>query len=42
VRPDGALGLAWRWGAFAGVFMLARALTTGLRARGDRWMVTGA
>src|SRR5690606_33374430 len=40
--PDGAVGLAWLWGAFAGVFMLARALTTGLRARGDRWMVTGA
>jgi len=40
--PDGAIGLAWLWGAFAGVFMLARALTTGLRARGDRWMVTGA
>ncbi|MCK0115998.1 MATE family efflux transporter [Isoptericola sp. S6320L] len=39
--PDGAVGLAWLWAAFAGVFMLARALTTGLRARGDRWMVTG-
>ena len=35
--PDGALGLAWLWTAFAGVFMLARALTTGLRARGDAW-----
>jgi putative MATE family efflux protein len=40
--PDGAAGLAWLWGAFAGVFMLARALTTGLRARSDRWIVTGA
>ncbi|CAM3539623.1 MATE family efflux transporter [Isoptericola cucumis] len=40
--PDGAVGLAWLWAAFAGVFMAARALTTGLRARGDRWMVTGA
>lgn len=40
--PDGAVGLAWLWGAFAGVFMLARALTTGLRARSDRWLVTGA
>jgi putative MATE family efflux protein len=39
--PDGAVGLAWLWATFAGVFMLARALTTGLRARGDRWMVTG-
>ncbi|WP_418275422.1 MATE family efflux transporter [Isoptericola jiangsuensis] len=40
--PDGAAGLAWLWAAFAGVFMLARAVTTGLRARGERWMVTGA
>jgi putative MATE family efflux protein len=40
--PDGAAGLAWLWAAFAGVFMLARAVTTGVRARGDRWMVTGA
>jgi putative MATE family efflux protein len=40
--PDGAAGLAWLWAAFAGVFMLARALTTGLRARGTAWMVTGA
>lgn len=39
--PDGAVGLAWLWLAFAGVFMAARALTTGLRARGTRWMVTG-
>ncbi|WP_460757046.1 MATE family efflux transporter [Myceligenerans cantabricum] len=40
--PDGAAGLAWLWAAFAGVFMAARALTTGLRARGDRWLITGA
>jgi hypothetical protein len=40
--PDGAVGLAWLWVAFAGVFMLARAVTTGLRARGETWMVTGA
>lgn len=39
--PDGAMGLAWLWAAFAGVFMAARALTTGLRARGATWMVTG-
>lgn len=39
--PEGWAGLAWLWAAFAGVFMLARAVTTGLRARGDRWMVTG-
>lgn len=40
--PDGAVGLAWLWAAFAGVFMLARAATTGWRARGSAWMVTGA
>ncbi|MFC8923113.1 MATE family efflux transporter [Cellulosimicrobium sp. NPDC057127] len=40
--PDGAAGLAWLWLAFAGVFMAARAVTTGLRARGTRWMVTGS
>ena len=28
--PPGAAGLAWLWAAFAGVFMLARAVTTGL------------
>jgi putative MATE family efflux protein len=39
---DGAAGLAWSWVAFAGLFMLARAATTGWRARGTAWMVTGA
>ncbi|WP_298458984.1 MATE family efflux transporter [uncultured Cellulomonas sp.] len=38
----GAAGLAWLWAAFAGVFMAARAVVTGLRARGSRWMVVGA
>jgi Na+-driven multidrug efflux pump len=42
VAPPGAAGLAWLWAAFAGVFMLARATTTGWRARGTAWMVTGA
>ncbi|VEH25876.1 Multidrug-efflux transporter [Cellulomonas fimi] len=42
LAPDGAPGLAWLWAAFAGVFMLARAVTTGWRARGTAWMVTGA
>lgn len=42
LADDGVLGLAWSWVAFAGVFMLARAVTTGLRARGTAWMVTGA
>ncbi|MBO0898634.1 MATE family efflux transporter [Cellulomonas sp. zg-ZUI222] len=40
--PPGAAGLAWLWVAFAVVFMAARAVTTGLRARGDTWMVVGA
>ena len=40
--PDGAHGLVWLWLAFAGVFMAARAVTTGWRARGDHWLVTGA
>ncbi|WP_123371945.1 MATE family efflux transporter [Cellulomonas sp. PhB150] len=40
--PDGTAGLVWLWVAFAGVFMAARAVTTGWRARGGTWMVTGA
>lgn len=40
--PGGAAGLAWLWLAFAGGFMLARAVTTGLRVRGTRWLVLGA
>ena len=40
--PPGAPGLAWLWVAFAVVFMAARAISTGLRARGTRWMVVGA
>nr|WP_052302885.1 MATE family efflux transporter [Cellulomonas flavigena] len=39
--PTGPTGLVWLWVAFAVVFMTARALTTGLRARGTRWMVVG-
>ena len=39
--PDGAAGLAWLWAAFGGAFMTARAVTTGLRARGTSWMVLG-
>ena len=33
----GSTGLMWLWAAFAWVFMGARALTTGLRARTDAW-----
>ncbi|WP_255491689.1 MULTISPECIES: MATE family efflux transporter [unclassified Actinotalea] len=42
LAEDGVSGLAWSWLAFAGVFMAARAVTTGLRARGTAWMITGA
>jgi putative MATE family efflux protein len=40
--PDGGPGLVWAWAAFAGLFMLARAVTTGWRARGTAWLRTGA
>ena len=39
---SGTAGLLWLWAAFAGGFMLARAVTLGLRARGDAWVVLGA
>ncbi|KQW04969.1 MATE family efflux transporter [Leifsonia sp. Root4] len=38
--PDAA-GLAWLMAAFALGYLGARAITLGLRARGDRWMVVG-
>jgi putative MATE family efflux protein len=44
VRLSGAggeAGLAWLWVAFSLGYMTARALTLGLRARSDRWMVPG-
>ncbi|TDT76529.1 putative MATE family efflux protein [Arthrobacter sp. AG258] len=37
----GAAGLGWLWAAFALGYMAARAVTLGLRARSDRWMVLG-
>ncbi len=40
--PPGGPGLVWAWAAFAGLFMLARAVTTGWRARGTAWLRTGA
>jgi len=40
--PGGAAGLVWLWIAFSVVFMGARAITLGLRYRGDEWLVTGA
>ena len=39
--PAGGAGLGWLWAAFAGGFMLARGASTGLRARGTLWLVTG-
>ena len=37
----GATGLAWLAASFFGVYMLARALTLGLRVRGQKWMTAG-
>lgn len=39
---DGGAALLWLWAAFSLGYMLARALTLGLRARTDRWMLLGA
>lgn len=39
--PGGTPGLVWLWLAFGGGFMLARAVTTGVRAAGEKWMVLG-
>ncbi|SDO94964.1 putative efflux protein, MATE family [Arthrobacter sp. ok909] len=38
----GGAGLLWLWAAFSLGYMAARALTLGLRARTDRWVVLGA
>ena len=37
----GTAGLVWLWVAFSGGFMLARAVTLGLRLRSDAWLVLG-
>ena len=39
---DGGVALFWLWTAFSFGYLLARAVTLGLRARTDRWMVLGA
>ncbi|MDV8147976.1 MATE family efflux transporter [Arthrobacter sp. B10-11] len=39
---EGAAGLAWLWAAFSVGYMSARAVTLGLRARMDTWMVVGS
>ncbi|SDY70938.1 MATE family efflux transporter [Herbiconiux ginsengi] len=41
-HPAGAAGLGWLWAAFGIGYIGARAVTLGLRARGSRWIVTGA
>jgi hypothetical protein len=38
----GQAALGWLWAAFALGYMAGRALTLGIRARSDRWMVLGA
>ena len=40
--PTGTIALVALTAAFTVVFMLARALTLGLRARGERWVTLGA
>lgn len=42
LMPAGLPGLVWLWVAFGVVFMGARAVTLGLRARGEEWMRLGA
>ena len=39
---DGAAGLAWLWAAFSLGYMCARAVTLGLRARTNKWIVLGS
>lgn len=39
--PAGRPGLTWLWVAFSLVFMGARAVTLGVRARGDAWLRLG-
>lgn len=41
LAPAGATGLVWLWAGYAGVFMASRAVTLGVRFRGDRWLVVG-
>ena len=42
LAPPGLPGLTWLWVAFAGGFMLVRAVTLVVRARGEEWLVVGA
>jgi putative MATE family efflux protein len=40
--PSGTAGLVLLWVAFAGAWMLMRAVLLGYRARTDAWLITGA
>lgn len=40
--PDGKAGLVWLWVAFAGGWMVVRAVVLRRRELGDQWLVTGA
>ena len=40
--PDGRAGLVWLWIAFAGGWMVVRAVVLRRRERADQWLVTGA
>lgn len=42
LAPPGTPGLVWLWVAFAGGYMLLRAVFLGLRERAQAWLVTGA
>ncbi|MBE1515093.1 MATE family efflux transporter [Nesterenkonia halotolerans] len=37
----GTEAIAWLWAGFAALFMGARGVSLGLRARGERWMIAG-
>lgn len=38
---SGTAAIAWLWAGFAALFMGARGVSLGLRARGERWMIAG-
>ncbi|AXH34407.1 MATE family efflux transporter [Humibacter sp. BT305] len=42
IHPTGDAGLVWLWIAFGFGYLGIRALTLGLRARSDRWIVAGS
>lgn len=42
MAPGGATGLVLLWVSYCGAYMGSRAVTLGIRARGERWMALGA